>query len=286
MNFRVGLGLAAVWFAVFPVRAAWTPVEDFEGGSAGASAPFSHSFDGTGVRRSMEAGFDGLAGQIDNSNGTLGGHVYEYDFHPVMADSGLGKTTFFFQAQWDEIGADTLFSLSYDGGQGYPDLNIIFRVPGDSTLEVYDGERGYQDTSMSVEIGTVYNFWVVINRAAGTWELFSSTGKDAGSSVAAGGATVFGFRNKAGSVMDTFYLGANGSSRYRIDNLFVDLTGANTTIAGEFRVYVPLPVNGVARHGETLPAPPSADSGIGDGVVGMTGLMSGLLIFLRRFLRA
>ena len=233
MNKGCVLGLAAAVLAALPVCGAWEAIEDFEAYASGAAAPFSPTFGGSDASRTVVAGADGMAGQVDNSSGASGGHVYEFDTHPALADAGTTEVTFFFQVQWDATGSDTFFSLSGDGIAAYGDLNIVFRVPSDLILEVYNGSSSYQDTGVTMVLNTVYNFWVVVNNVAKTWELYVSTGEDDGSAVTVGSTTTFGFRNSGGAVIDTLYLGANGSSKYRIDNLFMDPDGSNTSVAEE-----------------------------------------------------
>jgi hypothetical protein len=231
----VVFGLAAVLSSGLSVLAAWTPGEDFEGYALGSRAPFSFRFgSGENGSRTIVADFDGQAVKTIGTGKYDAGHVYEYDLHPVIAYRDSTAATFFFQAKWDSLGtdsnADTFFGLSSRGAGVYADMNVIFRVQKDRILEVHDGD--YQDTWISISPGTVYNFWVVINNAANTWQLYVSTGTDDGRIVTIGGSdSSFAFRNTADTEIDTFYAGVNGAPAYFIDNMYIDTASANTTYA-------------------------------------------------------
>jgi hypothetical protein len=205
--------------------AAWTTVETFESYTVGDAAPISPSFGGANALRTIVAGLIGKAAQLDGSAGVSGGHVYEYDTHPVIALNSSTAASVFFRAQFAAFGSsDSLFSLSADGAAVYGDLNIIFRANSSGRLQVHTS-GSYTDTPVTLSTGTAYNFWVVINNSANTWALYTSTGEDDGA-LAASGLT---FRNTVDRTIDTFYYGTNGGSKYIIDNLYIDTSAANTT---------------------------------------------------------
>jgi hypothetical protein len=204
--------------------AAWTVVETFESYAVGDAAPISPSFGGLNASRTIVTGLVSKAAQLDGSAGVAGGHVYEYDTHPEIAPNSSAAASVFFRAQFTAFGSsDSLFAISADGAAAYGDLNIIFRVNSSGLMEVYSG--GYSSASVTLSTGTAYNFWVVINNSANTWSLYTSTGEDDGV-LARSGLT---FRNTVDKTIDTFYYGVNGGSKYIIDNLYIDTSGANTT---------------------------------------------------------
>lgn len=200
--------------------------ENFESYRFGPDAPFIFTFGSDDATIHIVNAFDGRA--VNFIQNTAG--IYEYTTHPIMASNASTAATAFFQVSFADFGSsDSLFALSADGAGAYGDMNIMFRVPSDGVLETRDGGI-FMDTEVTVTKDTVYNFWIVMNNSANTWQLYTSTGTNAGAIVAQSGdaSTVNDFRNTADTTIDTFYFGMNGGSDYTVDNLYVS-SGSDTS---------------------------------------------------------
>ena len=169
-------------------------------------------------------GADAGSGQaIHYAHGGSGGQINYSSVGTVAAEGTTG--TIFFQSYLDATGSDTLFAFGRSGLGAYGDLGVLFRVPSDLIVEVYNG--GYANTTTTIAADTLYNFWVVIDNAVNTTSLYFSAGGfgETPALIQSG----FAFRNSTAGDINTFYLGTNSGSVGFIDNIYIDSTGANLT---------------------------------------------------------
>ncbi len=205
-------------------------IDDFDGysiglGGASLSPAWIPGFPAGGANASStEIGADAGGGQaLHYVYGGSGGQINYTSIGTIAAEGTTG--TIFFQAYLTSTGSDTLFAFGRPGAAAYGDLASLFRVPSDLLIEVHNG--AYANTSTSISLNTLYNFWVVIDNSANTSSLYYSPG-------GAGQAPVliqsgYAFRSSTAGAINTFYLGSNSGSGGFIDNVYIDPTGANLT---------------------------------------------------------
>jgi hypothetical protein len=214
-------------------------IDDFQGYSVGAG--------GTALTPAWIPGFaTGISAQIGADAGS--GQALQYaasgigilssSSGTISAEGSIG--TIFFQAYLTATGNDTLFAFGRPGATGYSDLASIFRVPSDRIVEVHNG--GYVNTSTTLSLGTLYNFWVVIDNGANTSSLYYSPGGAGQTPVLIQSGCAF--RSTTAGDISTFYLGGNGSSSGFVDNIYIDPAGANLSN--------PLDATQLVPAGETL----------------------------------
>ncbi|WP_425399461.1 beta strand repeat-containing protein [Aeoliella sp.] len=213
-----------------PTQAAWSLLEDFNGFADGTDGGFTETFNGpatsiasTGAPHDKVLNFTG-----NNSGGQLGQSGIS---SPAFAAEGTTGTVFF-QTDIANAGGDSLFAFGPSGVTQYGELNVLFRLPGDGVLEVRNG-GSYVDTDQAISLNTQYNFWVVFDNAANTFDLWYSSGFDADASTqvttGAGATSSFGFRSTTAGDISVFYPGLNGTSDYWLDNIWYDTAGQNLT---------------------------------------------------------
>jgi autotransporter-associated beta strand protein len=171
---------------------------------------------------STQIGADTGSGQaLRYLHGGSGGQINHAAMGTIAAEGSTG--TLFFQVALTATGSDTLFAFGRPGAAAYGDLASLFRVPSDLIVEVHDA--GYVNTSTSISLNTLYNFWVVIDNRANTSSLYYSTGTNAPTLIQSG----YAFRSSTAGDINTFYLGSNSGSAGFLDNIHIDPTGDNRT---------------------------------------------------------
>lgn len=228
MKKTIVLPLMAIAACMHPqeARAAFALVDDYEGytaGSNGTAAGWTQGFPGGGSNGTTSAINTSALATGQGAIFTYGGSGGQINYLTVPTIAAEGTTgTLFFQAAWASTGSDVLFATGRSGAGAYGDLATLFRVPSDLILEVHNS-GAYANTSTTVANSTIYNFWVVINNTANTWDLHYSTGTASPTLIQSG----ITFRNTTAGAINTLYIGTNSGSAPVIDNIFVDSTGSN-----------------------------------------------------------
>ena len=170
-----------------------------------------------------------------------------------------GETaTYFFQVMAEGTATDCMIGLaesraSVDINNSWQDFSVMPYIAG-GNLKVYSDNLGDQ-TVTSMTNGDWYNVWVVVDNAAKTFDMYYSTGTDAGTLAYSG--------LEFGRITDPVDLGAfaamnNGTDLVHVDNLYM-ISGestANPLVGGGAFTYSPdvLTVDGelVLESGTTV----------------------------------
>jgi hypothetical protein len=164
---------------------------------------------------------------------------------PTHLGIGPSETaTLFYRFRLDASNIrDSNFGLAVD-----PDTNDhapfgSFRVQagirgdgvGASRFGVWDG-LGFRELIPELEVGVWYSIWKVINRAAGTFQVYVKTGQDGATvddRLSDGSTDTFAFRSggQAGETFNAFLgagnKGGGSAGRMHLDNIWIDKSGEN-----------------------------------------------------------
>jgi autotransporter-associated beta strand protein len=174
----------------------------------------------------------GVPGQ--GANGWRGAVTNLADNHPIDVSLADGETaTYFFQLMNEgNAFADTMIGLTSATGtvdianawQDYAVMPYVAGGPDGASLRVFGSNIGDQ-TVMPIVDGQWYNVWLVVDNGSKTFDIYTSTGNEAGTLRRAG--IEFGRITDAVD-LDAFALTGRENGRVRIDNLY-RFDGENVT---------------------------------------------------------
>jgi hypothetical protein len=217
-------------------QAAWSLLDDFEsyttGNNISTENPTNWSNDTA----------DGTIGEASGNKyliqgGTTNAHTV-FNSGSTLLD-GANTGTYFFRASMPAAGSHQGAAFSNRDGfaEGWSDAKGIVRFGGDGgglgqTIYAYDSST-YSSITADADVSTWYNFWVVIDNAAETYDVYMQSEGDADFASQTQVADDYGFRKSGtntgatASIEALFFRTANDGSEARFDDLYFDGSGQN-----------------------------------------------------------
>ncbi len=233
-------------------QAAWTLLDNFDSyatGSIGASpnttaGTWTGVFDGTGNAYVDDLGSGNKAIGFHGSSGSGGWRGIEADLTSAFgSDYSLANgatATYFFQMtatsifKTDSDGADwdVMIGLSdnvgaIDNVDSWQDFAVMPYVSGAAATPAMNA-TGNSMGAFAVTPDTTYNVWLVVDNNTKLYNVYASTGTDAGTLILDNCT----YRNgKGAGALEAISFMSHADNEMRIDNVYADLSGANTTYA-------------------------------------------------------